>query len=74
MARLDGSDDVDRSLRLAGELLAAEGHTYAVAILGGAALNLLGIVERTTSDVDILAFADVLDRVMSHARQDFGLA
>lgn len=28
-----------------------------MAILGGAALNLLGIVERTTDDVDILAFA-----------------
>lgn len=40
-----------------GELLAAEGHEYAVTILGGAALNLLGIVERTTADVDILAFA-----------------
>jgi hypothetical protein len=40
-----------------GELLAAEGYAYAVTILGGAALNLLGIVARTTADVDILAFA-----------------
>ncbi len=49
--------DVSDALGLVGELLAAEGHEYAVTILGGAALNLLGIVERTTTDVDILAFA-----------------
>lgn len=54
---LTGSGDVDEALALVGELLAAEGHEYAVTILGGAALNLLGIVERTTTDVDILAFA-----------------
>lgn len=42
---------------MVGELLAAEGKEYAVVILGGAALNLLGIVQRTTTDVDILAFA-----------------
>ena len=54
---LTGSADVEQALGLVGELLAAEGHEYAVTILGGAALNLLGIVERTTTDVDILAFA-----------------
>lgn len=54
---LAGAGDVDEALSLVGELLAAEGHEYAVAILGGAAINLLGIVERTTADVDILAFA-----------------
>lgn len=54
---LAGPADVAQALGLVGELLAADGHEYAVAILGGAALNLLGIVERTTADVDILAFA-----------------
>lgn len=54
---LIGSGDVEQALRLVGELLAADGHEYAVVILGGAALNLLGIVERATNDVDILAFA-----------------
>lgn len=54
---LTGPADIDEALRLVGELLAADGHEYAVAILGGAALNLLGIVTRTTTDVDILAFA-----------------
>ena len=57
---LTGSGDVEQALRLVGELLAAEGHEYAVIILGGAALNLLGIVERTTADVDILAFATLV--------------
>jgi hypothetical protein len=54
---LTGAGDVSDALMLVGELLAAEGREYAVTILGGAALNLLGIVERTTTDVDILAFA-----------------
>ncbi|MEO6332487.1 MAG: hypothetical protein ABIP09_08065 [Gemmatimonadaceae bacterium] len=40
-----------------GQLLAYESQSYAIVVLGGAALNLLGIVERPTSDVDILAFA-----------------
>lgn len=53
---LDGAGDVDEALLLTGEVLAASGHGYAITILGGAALNLLGIVERTTGDVDILAF------------------
>lgn len=54
---LTGSGDIDEALTLVGELLAAEGHEYALIILGGAALNLLSIVERMTADVDILAFA-----------------
>ncbi|MDQ8162894.1 MAG: hypothetical protein P3C10_09965 [Gemmatimonadota bacterium] len=54
---LTGSADVEHALGLVGELLAAAGHEYAVAILGGAALNLLGVVDRSTTDVDILAFA-----------------
>ncbi len=52
-----GSVAIDDSLRRVGELLAYGGHSYAIVILGGAALNLLGIVERPTTDVDILAFA-----------------
>ncbi len=54
---LAGSGGIDEALTLVGELLAAEGHEYAVIILGGAALNLLSVVERMTADVDILAFA-----------------
>lgn len=54
---LSGSSEIEDALRRVGELLSYEGHSYAIVILGGAALNLLGIVERPTSDVDILAFA-----------------
>lgn len=52
-----GTSDVEEALRLVGQLLEAGGHQYAVTILGGAALNILGVVERSTLDVDILAFA-----------------
>jgi hypothetical protein len=54
---LDNSGDVDRALQLVGEILAASEQNVAVVILGGAALNLLGLVERATTDVDIVAFA-----------------
>jgi hypothetical protein len=54
---LHGRLSIVDALTLVGELLKAEGRSYAVTILGGAALNLLGIVDRTTDDVDILAFA-----------------
>lgn len=54
---LDGPNDITRALQAVGELLAAAGESYAIVVLGGAALNLLGIVARTTRDVDIVAFA-----------------
>ncbi|MGQ0648143.1 MAG: hypothetical protein ACT4P7_11265 [Gemmatimonadaceae bacterium] len=53
---LDPSD-LEQALRRVGELLDAVDEHYAIVILGGAALNLLGIVPRPTTDVDILAFA-----------------
>lgn len=48
---------IEEALRLVGELLDAEGEEFAIVILGGAALNLLGIISRTTTDVDIVAFS-----------------
>ena len=59
---LIGSGDIEDALRRVGELLAFERASYAIVILGGAALNLLGVIDRPTSDVDILAFADTADR------------
>jgi hypothetical protein len=50
--------DIEEALSRVGELLAAEGHEYAIVVLGGAALDLLEIVNRKTRDVDILAFAE----------------
>jgi hypothetical protein len=47
--------DIERALDALGELLAAERVEIGIVVLGGAALNLLGILERTTRDVDVLA-------------------
>jgi len=58
---LKGHADIEQALQRVGELLAAEGHAFAIVILGGAALNLLRLVERSTTDVDILAFARPTD-------------
>lgn len=43
------------ALTAVGELLAAQGEREAIVIAGGASLSLLGIVERTTTDVDVIA-------------------
>jgi hypothetical protein len=54
---LHGSAGIGLALARVGELLAADGEAFALVVLGGAALNLLGIVERATRDVDVLASA-----------------
>jgi Nucleotidyltransferase of unknown function (DUF6036) len=55
---LIGPADIDEALQKVGELLASGNESYAIVVVGGAALNLLGLIERVTTDVDILAFAD----------------
>lgn len=55
---LAGASAIDEALDRVGQLLAARRSPQAIVILGGAALNLLGIVERATTDVDIVATAD----------------
>ena len=57
MKPLAGTKDIEQALQAVGELVAAAGESYSIVILGGAALNLLGVIERATRDVDILAFA-----------------
>ncbi len=44
------------ALSRAGDLLALDGERYAVVVLGGAAINLLAIDDRATTDVDVVAF------------------
>jgi hypothetical protein len=46
---------LERGLAAVGDLLAAEGVEVGIIVGGGTALNLLGIVQRTTDDVDVLA-------------------
>ena len=56
------TNDIDQALLLVGELLQAEGEAVTIVIIGGAALNLLGVTTRTTRDVDVVAIADPADR------------
>ena len=58
MPPLSGARDIEQALSAVGELVAAVGEQYAIVIVGGAALNLLGVVARSTRDVDVLAFAE----------------
>jgi len=47
-------EDIAAALRQVGELLQAEGADVGAVIVGGAALNLSGIVRRVTRDVDVI--------------------
>jgi len=48
---------IQRALTAVGELLSADGERAAVVVTGGATLNLLGILSRATTDVDVIAQA-----------------
>jgi hypothetical protein len=48
---LHGNTGTDAALKALGEILEAEGECFAVAVVGGSALNLLGIMDRATRDV-----------------------
>ena len=58
---LSSASDVQDALQRLGELLQFRRQHFAVAIVGGAALNLIHVVSRTTNDVDVLALADPTD-------------
>jgi hypothetical protein len=51
------SNPIDDALRAAGELLSVEGKLFEIVVVGGASLSLLGFVNRTTDDVDVIATA-----------------
>jgi hypothetical protein len=53
---LEDGRDIRAALAAVGELLAAEGEEFSIVIIGGAAMNLLGLTSRPTRDVDILAW------------------
>lgn len=52
---LTGSEQIVLPLTRVGDLLVSEGQTCSIVVLGGAALNLLGIIEGSTRDVDVVA-------------------
>jgi hypothetical protein len=56
--KLSGRTALEAALTAVGEHLAHANEPCAIVVLGGAAMNLLGIVDRPTIDVDVLARAD----------------
>jgi hypothetical protein len=79
-------ENSDRLLGALGEQLAARGERFELVVIGGSALLALGLVERTTRDVDIVALrsgddleaADPLPEALRAARdlvaRDFSLS
>lgn len=55
---ISDSTDAERALDAVGQILQAEGFEFAIVVIGGAALQLLGVVQRTTRDVDVVALGD----------------
>jgi len=53
--KLPGRSGIEDALALVGERLAHAGAPVTIVIVGGAAMNLLGFVDRPTIDVDVLA-------------------
>jgi hypothetical protein len=50
-------DQIPMLLQRVGEILQDGGKELGIVIVGGAALNLLGVIRRTTVDVDVIALA-----------------
>ena len=53
-----GSTDLTRLLGALGERLSFDGQRVELVVIGGAALTILGFVDRTTRDVDVVALLD----------------
>lgn len=56
------SDVIQDALTRVGERLYADGESCRVVVVGGAALSLLGIISRATSDVDIVGWQEAAGR------------
>lgn len=48
-------DELDRALRLLGQVLQDRGLTYELAVIGGGALAMIGLIDRSTKDLDVVA-------------------
>jgi hypothetical protein len=51
-------DDLTEALDLLGQVLADRGQSFEVVAIGGAGLQMLGVIERPTRDVDLLAMRE----------------
>ena len=49
--------NLDTALHATGALLARRGESAAIVIVGGTALNVMGVISRATRDVDVIAAA-----------------
>ena len=54
---MDTTFPLETALQATGELLARRGASAAIVVVGGTALNLLGVISRATQDVDVIAAA-----------------
>lgn len=61
-----GRTAMEAMLRAVGERLRSRRTTADIVVLGGAALNLLGLVDRSTRDVDVLARTDPATGALRH--------
>ena len=57
-AKLLQGNDIIWALEAVGELLAASKQRVSIVVIGAAALHLLGVIDRATRDVDIVAFTE----------------
>jgi hypothetical protein len=58
MSDITNSEATDRLLSALGEQLAALGQSFELVVVGGSGLLALGLIERSTRDIDILALRD----------------
>lgn len=66
---LHGSTGARDALKAVGEILDAEGQCFAIVVVGGTAMNLLGVVDRATRDVDIIAIGHPPDAATPGLRE-----
>lgn len=55
MSDIKDQDNIDRLLAALGEQLASAGERYELVVIGGSGLLALGLIERATRDIDIVA-------------------
>jgi hypothetical protein len=55
---ISGADQADRLLEALGQQLQARGTSYHLIVVGGSALLALGLIDRPTKDVDVVAVSD----------------
>src|SRR5690606_37351828 len=84
-SRMLQAEYLERVLHAVGELMRAEGATASIVEVGGASLSLLGLIPRTTRDVDVIARMEEklippdplpppLVRAIQTVARDFGLS